>query len=912
MDLFGPVNIQSMGGKRYTLVIVDEYSTYSWVFFLSAKSDISQEIIAFILRMEKFNQITVRSIRIDHGTEFKNSVLEKFLISKGISQNFSFVRTPQQNGVAERRNRTLIEAARSMLIEARLSIQFWAETVNTACYTQNRSLIVKRFKKTAYELFRGRKPNIEYFHIFGCNCYIMNNRDALGKFDAKADDGFLVGYSTVSKAYRVFNKRRQTIEETIHVKFDETNPFSTPSFSDNNDVDNWANSYFQDTPIYSAVPINQVAPTISQEDTSTTSGSSEVAPLLADLPQLDVIPEESSSTVVAEPLQVVPQPPALRWTRDHPINQVLVFQMDVKSAFLNGKLTEEVYVAKPPGFADPKHPNHVYKLNKALYGLKQAPRAWYETLSTFLISEGFTRGKIDSTLFVKTYKDHVFLAQVYVDDIIFGSMKANLCKKFESLMQAQYKMSMMGELTYFLGLQVKQSEKASRPDIMYATCLCARYQADPKESHLKAVKRIFRYLKGTPNLGLCYPRDSGFDLTAFSDSDFEGCKIDRKSTTGGCQLLSDYGMWEVVENGPGSDEEVAEGAPRPPPRSDADRKRRQIEMKALSTLLLAIPNEYQHQFSSCTDAKALWTSLEKRFNKLIGELATVDRKFLRSLGEEWTIYTVSFRQEDDLEDKELEDLYNDLRIFEAEVEAKRKPIGYSHNTALLSSENPNSFNTTASFNNNTASFNNTTANDNIYNKNSCASQKSNDDTILEAFIASHVKSSLINDDLDQINADDLEEMDIKWQMAMLTLRMKRFIRRTGRNNFDVKRGDKAGFDKSKVRCYKCNEPRHFARECKGGSTNHQNSGGGSSQTSRFKNRENNPSSSQALVSQEGQGFDWSDQAEEAIQNQALMAEITETEIPSEVTSKLCSNSCLETVKKYRDHNQAMSDNIRKM
>ncbi|KAJ9543912.1 hypothetical protein OSB04_023619 [Centaurea solstitialis] len=334
-------------------------------------------------------------------------------------------------------------------------------------------------------------------------------------------------------------------------------------------------------------------------------------------------------------------------------------------------------------------------------------------------------------------------------------------------------------------------------------------------------------------------------------------------------LLTDYGMWEVVENGPGTDEEVAEGAARPPPRSDADRKRRQTKMKALSTLLLAIPNEYQHQFSSCTDAKALWTALEKRFsrtkstkrnekailkqqyenftslknesmtqtfdrfNKLIGELATVDvkmdkddvnRKFLRSLGEEWTIYTVSFRQGDDLEDKELEDLYNDLRIFvgmifEAEVEATKKPIGYSHNTALLSSENPSSFNTTA-FTNTTPSYNNTTSNENISNKNSCASQESNDDTVLEAFLASHVKSSLINDDLDQINADDLEEMDIKWQMAMLTLRMKRFIRRTGRNNFDVKRGDKARFDKSKVRCYKCNEPGHFARECKGGSTNH--------------------------------------------------------------------------------------------
>ncbi|KAJ9557295.1 hypothetical protein OSB04_011909 [Centaurea solstitialis] len=274
-----------------------------------------------------------------------------------------------------------------------------------------------------------------------------------------------------------------------------------------------------------------------------------------------------------------------------------VFQMDIKNAFLNGKFNEEVYVAQAPGFVDPMFPDHVYKLNKALYGLKQAPRAWYDTLSTFLLSKGFVRGKIDNTLFLKKYPKHILLVQIYVDDIIFGSTNPKLCEKFELLMKSEYKMSMMGELTFFLGLQIKQSEKgifinqgkyvhemlkkfdltsctpmktpmapplsldkdskgkpvdvtlyrgmigsllyltASRPDIMYSTCLCARYQAEPKESHLTAVKRIFRYLKGTPNMGLWYSKDSGFDLTAYSDSDFAGSKIDRKSTTGGCHLL---------------------------------------------------------------------------------------------------------------------------------------------------------------------------------------------------------------------------------------------------------------------------------------------------------------------------------------------------------------------------------------
>ncbi|GJR58160.1 putative ribonuclease H-like domain-containing protein [Tanacetum coccineum] len=275
----------------------------------------------------------------------------------------------------------------------------------------------------------------------------------------------------------------------------------------------------------------------------------------------------------------------------------LVYQMDVKSAFLYGTIEEEVYVTQPPGFKDPDHPDKVYKVVKALYGLHQAPRAWYETLANYLLSNGFKRGKIDQTLFIKKQKGDILLVQVYVDDIIFGSTNKELCTGFEKLMKDKFQMSSMGELTFFLGLQVQQKEDgifisqdkyvaeilkkfnysdvksastpvdlekplvkdgdaddvdvhlyrsmigslmyltASRPDIMFAVCACARFQVTPKTSHLLAVKRIFRYLKGKPTLGLWYSRDSPFELVAYTDSDYAGATQDRKSTTGGCQFL---------------------------------------------------------------------------------------------------------------------------------------------------------------------------------------------------------------------------------------------------------------------------------------------------------------------------------------------------------------------------------------
>ncbi|GJR65958.1 retrovirus-related pol polyprotein from transposon TNT 1-94 [Tanacetum coccineum] len=278
---------------------------------------------------------------------------------------------------------------------------------------------------------------------------------------------------------------------------------------------------------------------------------------------------------------------------------MVIYQMDVKTAFLNGNLREEVYVSQPDGFVDPDKPNYVYKLKKALYGLKQAPRAWYDMLSSFLISNDFSKGSVDPTLFIRREGKELLLVQIYVDDIIFAASTPELCDLFAKIMCSKFKMSMMGKISFFLGLQISQSPRgifinqskyaleslkkygfescdpvdtpmvekskldedkegkavdpshyrgmigtllyltASRPDLQFAICMCARYQARPTEKHLNAVKRIFRYLKGTVHRGLWYPKDSSIALTAFADADHAGCQDTRRSTSGSIQLLGD-------------------------------------------------------------------------------------------------------------------------------------------------------------------------------------------------------------------------------------------------------------------------------------------------------------------------------------------------------------------------------------
>ncbi|GKE34642.1 retrovirus-related pol polyprotein from transposon TNT 1-94 [Tanacetum coccineum] len=230
---------------------------------------------------------------------------------------------------------------------------------------------------------------------------------------------------------------------------------------------------------------------------------------------------------------------------------MMIFQMDVKKAFLNDEFKAEVYVSQPEGFVEQEYPSHVYKLKKALYGFKEAPRAWYDMLASFLISQHFFKGAVDPTLFTWKVGNDLLLVQIYVDDIIFASTNTALCNEFANQMTTKFKMSMIGQMSFFLGLQISQSPKGIfLNQSKYASEIIKNYglltidsvdtpMAKPIEKHLNTVKRIFRYLKGTINMGLWYSKDTDMSLTAYSDADHVGCQDIRRITSGSAQFLGD-------------------------------------------------------------------------------------------------------------------------------------------------------------------------------------------------------------------------------------------------------------------------------------------------------------------------------------------------------------------------------------
>ncbi|GKC71891.1 retrovirus-related pol polyprotein from transposon TNT 1-94 [Tanacetum coccineum] len=452
--------------------------TIKKVFFLHSKDEASEVIISF--RKTQVNlQLQVQRIRTDNGTEFKNKTLAKFFDDVRITQQFSAARTPQQNGVVKRRNRTLVEAARTMLTFANLPLFLWGEAIAIACFTQNRSIIYKRFDKTPYELINKRKPNIKFFHVFGCRCYLLNDYDDVGKLKAKGDIG-VIEPANVAEALK---------------------------------DDDWVSAMQEELDQFARLEIWRLVP---RPKGKTIINTKWIFMNKKDEKGIDY--DETFARVAR--IKAICLFLAYAAHKDF-----TVFQMDVKMVFLNGILKEEVYVGQPLGFVSKQYPDHVYALDKALYGLKQAPQACMMGEMKFFLG-----------LQVNQFLNGIFKNQSkYILDILKRFGMEN-CETVPTPMVEQAKLkldsvgkpvdhtdyrSMIGSLMYLT---------SSSLDIMFATCMRARYQANPNEHHVSAVKRIFRYLKWTINLGIWYPKDFGFDLTAYSDVDHARCHLDRKKS----------------------------------------------------------------------------------------------------------------------------------------------------------------------------------------------------------------------------------------------------------------------------------------------------------------------------------------------------------------------------------------------
>ncbi|GJU38483.1 putative ribonuclease H-like domain-containing protein [Tanacetum coccineum] len=533
MDLFGPTSVRSLNHKTYCLVITDDFSR------------------DFI----------------------------EFCGSKGIKREYSNARTPQQNGVAKRKNRTLIEDARTMLADSFLPNTFWAEAVSTACYVLNRVILKKKTNVLRTTLY----------YLYGL-LILQQSRDQQKRMQMKH---LKLSGRNLPKKLRICFYKQELLKLADIYKNPTDGIFTNSSYDDEGAVADFIN--LETVVNVSPIPTSRInyihpstlilrdpqSPVQTRSKVSKSSGAHAFknSEALEDESWVDVMQEEllqfkiqkghrqeegiDYDEVFAPVARIEAIGIFLAFTS---YMGFIVYQMDVKSTFLYGKIDEKVYVSQPPGFIDPKYPQKVYKVVKALYGLHQAPRAWYATLSTFLLKNGYRRGTIDKTLFIKKDKHDIILVQVYVDDIIFGSTKKSWCDEFEALMKSRFQMSSMGELTLFLGLQVKQKkdgifisqDKYVVEILKKFDFVSVKTASTPIETQKPLVKdkatidvdvHLYRSMIGSlmyvsaSRLDIMFAvcacsRVSSFDLEAYSNSDYAGGNLDRKSTTGEAEYVA--------------------------------------------------------------------------------------------------------------------------------------------------------------------------------------------------------------------------------------------------------------------------------------------------------------------------------------------------------------------------------------
>jgi hypothetical protein len=684
------MNVESLNGFLYYVIFIDDFSRKTWIYFLKKKDEVFGRFKEFKALVENATEKKIKILRSDNGGEFISNPFKDLCKESGIKREFTVSYNPQQNGVAERKNRHITEAAKAMIHDQGLTMNLWAEASRTAVYIQNRSPHQALSNKTPEEAFSGMKPEVSHLRIFGCPVYIHVPKDKRLKLEPSGKKGIFVGYSETSKAFRIYIPGQRQIEVSRDVTFDEMKAFhkSRESLQEIQESEEPAQPISEehiDDQVEAPDLIdgnNKRKPAWLQNSTEEEERSkiprrsgreskrpdrfSSYTALMSKLIDVepatfeeaisqqvwkDAMVEEYDSIMKNDVWDVVPRPEgkpvvSSKWiykikhsadgriekykarfvargfsqtegvdydetfapvARYSTIRSILALsammgwklhQMDVKTAFLNGKIEEEVYIQQPLGFEIHGKESHVCRLKKALYGLKQAPRAWYSRIDHYLLSLGFTKSEADPNLYQKVEDGKMLILVLYVDDLFLAGDKKQIvqCKKD---LTSEFEMKDLGLLHYFLGLEIWQRSDGiflsqgkytvdilrkfgmdkskpmatpmemnlkklrestsdsdlvdptmyrqligslmylvnSRPDICFAVNTLSQFMVEPRQAQWVAAKHVLRYLQGTVNYGLRYTSNDSVGLHGYTDSDWAGSAVDRKSTSGCCFSL---------------------------------------------------------------------------------------------------------------------------------------------------------------------------------------------------------------------------------------------------------------------------------------------------------------------------------------------------------------------------------------
>ncbi|GJW77418.1 retrovirus-related pol polyprotein from transposon TNT 1-94 [Tanacetum coccineum] len=801
MDLFGLSIVRSYGRNRYTLVIVDDYSGYTWTRFLKDKTEAFDQFKIFSKKIQNQLGCTIVSIRTDHGREFDNEVqFGEFCNANGITHNFSAPRTPQSNGVVERKNRTLQEMSRTMLNEQSLPQKFWCDT---STYILNRIQIRAILGKTSYELLRGRKPTLDYFRVFRSKCFILNTKDYLTKFDPKSYECVFLGYSQNSKAYIILNKQTRKIKESLNVTFNETPPPSKTSPLVDDDLDDEEEIKVTKKKILQ----NDIEDETLEIDEIVNIKESRNHPLenvIGNLNQrtLRLVAQgcnQQEGIDYDETYAPVARLESIRILLAYACAlDFKLFKMDVKSAFLNDFINEEVYVAQPLGFIDFEKPDHVYKLKKALYGLKQASKACLKLALLCLAKPAFASFSIQATLCHSITSLPLFKSHNYHTSPSHSS--SSLSSSLSSSMSCSNPPPNLSWKPIILVRQVwrrttlipnsphsSQNASPSLPPRVNPQSPSPLFHNPLRDQMINRLHNIssilesqtqnspnaYSYAPPSPPSPLIHPPTNA--QVKFHSSFCHCCRMRIEQYI---QMI-DYALWEVIENGATLPKTTTvEGVVTVMPITTAEEKaQRRLEVKARSTLMMGIPNEHQLKFNSIKDAKKLLEAVEKRFG---GNAATkkTQRNLLKQQYENFT--TLSSEMLDQTFDR-LQKLVSQLELLDEKLSQEDvnqkllrslSPEWNTHvvvwrNKADLDTMSMDMIPTSPQVSTTSTQVNaaNTTNIDHF------------SDAVICAFFASQPNSpQLIHEDLQQIHPDDMEEIDLRWQIAMLTHKARMILK----------------------------------------------------------------------------------------------------------------------------------------